>query len=93
MPFKQTRYSNRKLQNKKVTMIIYKYKTSVQTEEQADSIIRLLQIFYVDAILSFNLLHPDKLLLIESQDDEDHSDIVADVIKKFGCECEVLIEK
>ncbi len=64
-------------------MIIYKYKTSVQTEEQADSIINILKIFYVDAILSFNLLHPDKILMIESRDEEDHSDIVTDVIKKI----------
>jgi hypothetical protein len=73
-------------------MIIYKYKTSVKTQKEADSIIAILKIFYMDAILSFNLLHPDKVLMIESRDEEDHSDIVADVLKKFESDCTVLIE-
>jgi hypothetical protein len=68
-------------------MFIYKYKTSVQKEEDAKQIIKVLDLFFLDAILSFNLLDPDRILLIESQEDEDHSDIVIGAMKKFGFKC------
>ena len=68
-------------------MYIYKFKTSIEKEEDAEQIIKVLDMFFIDAILSVNLLDADKILLIESQEDEDHSDIVVGVLEKFGFEC------
>ncbi len=68
-------------------MFTYEYKTTVQKNMDAKLIIKFLSIFFMDAILSFNLLDPDKILIIESQENEDHSDIVIEVLESKGFQC------
>ena len=69
-------------------MQIYKFKTSVSNEEQAKQIVKFLEPFYFMACIDFKLTHPDKVLTIESMEEENHNDIVIDLLTNCGFTCE-----
>jgi hypothetical protein len=68
-------------------MIISKYKTSVSNEEDAERIISLVEPFFYEGILSFDLQHADKTLSIESHYDEYHPEFVIEIITQSGFNC------
>lgn len=72
-------------------MLILKYKTTVNNAKDATQIINFLELFFADATLKFDLKHSDKILTIESPFDEDHSDIVIELINQRGFECKMII--
>lgn len=68
-------------------MIISKYKTSVRTNQDAEKIIQMVEPFFYEGILSFDLKHPDKILSIESHYNEYHPEFVIEILTKSGFNC------
>lgn len=47
----------------------------------------MLQPFYTDCKFSFNLNHPEKILIVEHLEDENHPEMVTDILKMAGFIC------
>ncbi|HYV90907.1 MAG TPA: hypothetical protein VE978_03955 [Chitinophagales bacterium] len=62
-------------------MKIVKFKTTIQTEEEANTLLAILKPLFPDGYLHINLFHPDKILTIESTCEENHFEIARDIIK------------
>jgi hypothetical protein len=68
-------------------MIISKYKTSVSSDNDAKQMMLLLEPFFLESIISFDLKHPDKILTIESHYEEYHPEIVIDIMSMRNHTC------
>lgn len=44
----------------------------------------MLQPFYTDCKFSFNLNHPEKILIVEHLEDDNHPEMVTDILKMAG---------
>ena len=64
-----------------------KFKTPVTKQDEAAAIIQMLQPFYTDCKFSFNLNHPDKILIVEHLEDDNHPEMVTDILKMAGFIC------
>ncbi len=68
-------------------MIFSKFKTSVTKQDESKAIIQMLQPFYTDCKFSFNLNHTDKILIVEHLEDDNHPEMVTDILKMAGFIC------
>lgn len=68
-------------------MITQKFKTSVSKQSEANALIEILQPFYWKGQFDFDVIHPDKILTIVATENDNHPDIVVDVVKAAGFEC------
>lgn len=68
-------------------MIISTYQTSINNSDEAERMIELIQPFFLEGILKFDLEHPDKILTIQSEHDEYHPEFVIGFLKMYGYKC------
>ena len=68
-------------------MIFSKFKTSVTKRYEATAIIQMLPPFYTDCNYSFNLNLPDKILIVEHLEYDNHPEMVTDILKMAGFIC------
>ncbi|SCY97655.1 hypothetical protein [Flavobacterium caeni] len=67
-------------------MIFSKFKTSVTKQDEAKAIIQMLQPF-TDCKFSFNFILPDKILIVEHLEDDNHPEMLTDILKMAGFIC------
>ena len=67
-------------------MIFSKFKTSVTKQDEAKAIIQMLQPF-TDCKFSFNFNLPDKILIVEHLEDDNHPEMLTDILKMAGFIC------